>query len=624
MAPMLTRAHTPRWIIFLADVLICTAAYTLAYLLRFEFHPPELEIETGLAFFPWFVLVRSASFVLGKTYAGIIRYTSVQDTVRIFTTLLIGSAIMVVANQVWFAMGSALYLVPNSILFIEFLASLFAMVAMRIAVKVFYLELKTPARAKTRVAIYGAGESGMIAKEAIEREVRQGIEVVAFLDDNKGKAGKKLEGVSIYHTKKADELFGSGKVDRLIISIQKIPTDKKQEMIQRAIRHRIQVLDVPPVKSWIKGDLTLKQLREIRIEDLLGRQRIELDSSAVRTQVAGKTVLVTGAAGSIGSELCRQLLNYSPAKLIALDQAETPLFELERELKAHPQAHLLETVIADVRRKERMARVFDAYAPQLVYHAAAYKHVPLMEDNPSEAVLTNVIGTRNLAELASEKGVDRFVQVSTDKAVNPTSVMGATKRLAEMVVQGQGNTTRFITTRFGNVLGSNGSVIPIFRRQIGAGGPLTVTHEDVTRYFMTIPEAVQLVLEAGAMGEGGEIFVFDMGESIRIVDLARNMIKLSGLEEGRDIEIAFTGLRPGEKLYEELLTTSENSLPTHHPKILRARVRQVDAPLIRNQVKRLLELFEAQDNDALVAHIKGMIPEYKSNNSRFESLDSDT
>ena len=620
---MLTRAHTPRWIIFLADLLICALAYALAYMLRFEFHPPELEIETGLTFFPIFILVRAASFLLGKTYAGIIRYTSVQDTVRIFTVLILGSAAMGVANQVWYAMGNSLYLVPNSILFIEFLASLFALVALRIAVKVFYLELKTPARAKTRVAIYGAGESGMIAKDAIERETEQGIEVVAFLDDNKNKSGKKLEGVSIYHTRKADELFASGKVDRLVISIQKITTERKQEMIQRAIPHGIQVLDVPPVKSWIKGDLTLKQLREIRIEDLLGRQRIELDSSAVRLQVAGKTVLVTGAAGSIGSELCRQLLNYSPSRLVALDQAETPLFELERELHNHPLADRLEIVIADVRRKDRMERVFDAYEPQLVYHAAAYKHVPLMENNPSEAVLTNVIGTRNLAELAGARGVERFVQVSTDKAVNPTSVMGATKRVAEMVVQGQTSDTRFITTRFGNVLGSNGSVIPIFRKQISAGGPLTVTHQDVTRYFMTIPEAVQLVLEAGVMGEGGEIFVFDMGESIRIVDLARNMIKLSGLKEGRDIEIAFTGLRPGEKLFEELLTTSENTLPTHHPKIMRAQVRNVDNAEMQDQVNRLLQLFEAQDNTALVAHLKRMIPEYVSNNSRFESLDSE-
>lgn len=619
---LLNRAHTPRWMIFAADVLICTFAYAFAYLLRFEFNPPASEVSIGLAFFPIFIGVRALSFLFGRTYAGIIRYTSSQDTLRIFSVLTIGTVVMAAANLGWKATGNKLYLLPNSILLIEYLASLFALIAMRIGVKMLYLELKTPAKAKTRVAIFGAGESGIITKRAVEQEVRRGIEVVAFLDDNREKGGKKLEGVSIYPSEKMDELFASGKVDQLIISIQNIAPTRKAEVIEAALKHRIQVMNVPPFKQWIGGDLTLKQLREIRIEDLLGRPRIQLDSSDVRSQVAGKVVLVTGAAGSIGSELCRQLLAYSPAKLIALDQAETPLFELDRELLRTKGEVDYEPVIADIRSAERLAHVFDTFQPQLVYHAAAYKHVPLMEVNPSEAVNTNVLGTRNLVELAVKHDVERFVQVSTDKAVNPTSVMGATKRVAEMVAQVGGGNTKFITTRFGNVLGSNGSVIPIFRKQIAAGGPLTVTHPEVTRFFMTIPEAVQLVLEAGAMGDGGEIFVFDMGESIKIVDLARNMIQLSGLEEGRDIEVKFTGLRPGEKLYEELLNTAENTLPTHHPKILRARIRPTEKGQVDAQVAELLDLFAAQNNTALVRQLKSIVPEYVSNNSDFEALDS--
>lgn len=619
---LLNRAHTPRWMIFAADVLICTFAYAFAYLLRFEFNPPASEVTIGLTFFPIFIGVRALSFLFGRTYAGIIRYTSSQDTLRIFSVLTIGTVVMAAANLGWKATGNKLYLLPNSILLIEYLASLFALIAMRIGVKMLYLELKTPAKAKTRVAIFGAGESGIITKRAVEQEVRRGIEVVAFLDDNREKGGKKLEGVSIYPSEKMNELFASGKVDQLIISIQNIAPARKAEVIEAALKHRIQVMNVPPFKQWIGGDLTLKQLREIRIEDLLGRPRIQLDNSDVRTQVAGKVVLVTGAAGSIGSELCRQLLAYSPAKLIALDQAETPLFELDRELLRAKGEVDYEPVIADIRSAERLAHVFDTFQPQLVYHAAAYKHVPLMEVNPSEAVNTNVLGTHNLVELAVKHDVERFVQVSTDKAVNPTSVMGATKRVAEMVAQVGGGNTKFITTRFGNVLGSNGSVIPIFRKQIAAGGPLTVTHPEVTRFFMTIPEAVQLVLEAGAMGEGGEIFVFDMGESIKIVDLARNMIQLSGLEEGRDIEVKFTGLRPGEKLYEELLNTAENTLPTHHPKILRARIRPTQKAEVDAQVAELLALFAAQNNTALVRQLKSIVPEYVSNNSDFEALDT--
>lgn len=612
--------HTPRWLIFFADVVICMMAYVIAFLLRFEFHPPQIEIDLGVGFFWIFIAIRAGSFFLGKTYAGIIRYTSTQDAIRIFTVLTIGSVIFCVLNQVRYRWLEGIYYIPYSIIFIEYLVSLFALIVSRIAVKVMYMELKTPVKAKTRVVIYGAGESGLITKRTIDREKASGVQVVAFIDDDKGKAGKKIEGASIYHSAKADELLSSGKVDQIIISIQKLSPEDKRRIINMALKHDVRVMNVPPVRRWIKGELSVRQIRDIQVDDLLGRQSIRLDNFNVRKHIEGKRVLVTGAAGSIGSEIARQLSAYDPQSLVLFDQAETPTYDLNLELGHLPN---VEIVLGDIRNRDRLFRLFDHAKPQVVYHAAAYKHVPLMESNPSEAVLTNVLGSKNLADLSNEYGVERFVQVSTDKAVNPTNVMGASKRVAEMYAQAlnEKSQTAFITTRFGNVLGSNGSVIPLFKEQISNGGPVTVTDKEVTRYFMTIPEAVQLVLEAGAMGDGGEIFVFDMGESIKIYDLAKQMIKLSGLELGKDIEIEITGLRPGEKLYEELLTSEENTVATHHPKILRAKVQASDYQAIAAQSEELIELFDIQDNAQIVQKLKSIVPEYVSANSEFSKLD---
>lgn len=612
--------HTPRWLIFLADVIISALAYIIAFLIRFEFHPPQIEIDLGVGFFWIFILVRAGSFFLGKTYAGIIRYTSTQDAIRIFTVLTLGSLVFCLLNQVRYRWLEGIYYIPYSIIFIEYLATLFALVVSRIAVKIFYIELKTPAKAKTRVVIYGAGESGLITKRTIDREKSSGVQVVAFIDDDKDKAGKKIEGASIYHGAKAEGLLASGKVDQMIISIQKLRPEDKRRIINLALKHDVRVMNVPPVRKWIKGELSVRQIRDIQVEDLLGRQSIRLDNFNVRKHIEGKRVLVTGAAGSIGSEIARQLSTYNPEKLILFDQAETPTYDLDLEL-----GHLenVEIVLGDIRNRDRLFRLFDHAKPHVVYHAAAYKHVPLMESNPSEAVLTNVLGSKNLADLSNEYGIEKFVQVSTDKAVNPTNVMGASKRVAEMYSQAlnEKSETAFITTRFGNVLGSNGSVIPLFKEQIGNGGPVTVTDEKVTRFFMTIPEAVQLVLEAGSMGKGGEIFVFDMGESIKIHDLAKQMIKLSGLELGKDIEIEITGLRPGEKLYEELLTNEENTIATHHPKILKAKVQSVDFQSIADQTDQLIELFDIQDNSLIVKKLKNIVPEYVSANSEYTKLD---
>lgn len=615
--------YAPRWIIFLIDVAICTVAFIAAYLVRFEFAPPKIEIALALAFIPWLLGIRMLSFYLGKTFAGIIRYTSSQDTVRIFYVITAGSIVFALLNQVKFHFIDGQYFIPYSIIILEYLLTLFAMIVSRIAVKVMYMELKTPDKARSRVIIYGAGESGMITKRAIDRDSRSGMEVFAFVDEDGSKSGKMLEGAEIFPLTKLDELYASNKVDEVIIAIPSLDKKKKSAFIEKALSANVRVSNIPPVKQWIGGELSVRQIRDIRIEDLLGRDAIRLDSAAVAKQVKDKVVLVTGAAGSIGGELVRQLLAYKPKLVVLLDQAETPIFLLENELSLAGHQGRFEVVMGDVRQLDRMRRMMAFFRPQIVYHAAAYKHVPLMESNPSEAVLANVLGTKIMADLADEMNVETFVLISTDKAVNPTSVMGATKRAAEIYVQSKnsGSSTRFVTTRFGNVLGSNGSVIPTFRKQIEEGGPVTVTHPDVTRFFMTIPEAVQLVLEAGAMSEGGEIYAFDMGESVRVIDLAKNMIKLSGLELGRDIEIVFTGLRPGEKLFEEVMSDAENTIPTHHEKILMAIAREYDYASVSREIDELVALFDEQNNEKIVKKLKELIPEYISSNSEFSRFD---
>lgn len=619
----LPNKNTPRWIILLLDLGGCFFSLIIAYLLRFEFAPPKEEIKLALAFLIPFFAVRLVSFLVGRTYAGIIRYTSTADTLRIFTVVSVGSIIFAVANQIRFHFFDGLFFLPNSIIIIDYLLTIFLMVVSRIAIKVIYLELKNPEKAQKRVIIFGAGEGGYITKRTIDRDGRSGMRVVAFLDDDRSKSGKKMEGSDIYHADKMAELLASGNVDEIILATPGLSAARKAQLIKDALAFNVKVSQLPPATQWIGGELSVKQIRDIKIEDLLGREPIKLDSAPVAAEIAGKRVLVTGAAGSIGSELVRQIVSYKPSKLIVLDQAETPLFDLENELRDLDKDHVCEIAMGDVRQTDRMRRMMDYFKPQVVFHAAAYKHVPLMEDNPSEAILANVLGTKNLADLADEFGVEKFVLISTDKAVNPTSVMGATKRAAEIYVQSKDalSSTKYITTRFGNVLGSNGSVIPTFKRQIEGGGPITVTHEEVTRYFMTIPEAVQLVLEAGAMGQGGEIFAFDMGESVKIIDLAKNMIQLSGLELGKDIEIKITGLRPGEKLYEEVISLQEKSRPTHHSKIVIAEVRNYDHQEVKVKIEELIALFSKQNNESLVGKLKELIPEYVSNNSRFEQLD---
>lgn len=574
--------------------------------------------------YPFAIGVRALSFFLAKTYKGIVRYTSSKDAQRIFIVSTSGTAFMIAANFFNTSLlDNELYFIPISIVIIDYLASTFLLISMRVLFKVLYFEWKNPTRAKTSVIIFGAGESGVITKRTLDRDAGMKYKVLAFIDDDPKRWGSKLEGITIYEPGKLEELLLNGTVAHMIISIQNIPAKRKEEIVEACLKYRTKILNVPPVSSWINGELSFKQIKKIQIEELLERSQIKLDMDNIKTQTTDKIVLVTGAAGSIGSEIVRQLSKFNPKKIILVDIAESPLYEMEVELKNVFHLRSFEIVIADIRNKERMESVFSKYTPHVVYHAAAYKHVPMMEYHPVEAVQANVLGTKIVADIAVKYSAEKFVMVSTDKAVNPTNVMGASKRIAEMYVQslGKESKTKFITTRFGNVLGSNGSVIQFFRHQIEKGGPITVTHPDITRYFMTIPEACQLVLEAGAMGKGGEIFLFDMGQSVKISDLAKKMVQLAGLTLGKDIQIIYTGLRPGEKLFEELLATKENSIPTHNPQIMAGKVREYDYKEISENVDHLISLIQKQNNTEIVKKMKEMVPEFKSENSVYEELD---
>ena len=616
--------NLPRWSILIIDTLVCAFALSLAFLIRFDFNSmPAADAENLKMDYVIILSIRFLSFALSKTYKGVVRYTSSRDTVRIFAVILSGTFTVILINQIWFVFKES-YFISTAVIIIDGLVSLFLMVSSRLAVKALYSELKNPAKDKLNVLIFGAGESGIITKRTLDRDAAIKYRVIGFIDDDQKKHGRSFEGVFVYSLDKLPALSREYNIEFVIISIQKLSIRKKNELTDQCLAENVRVLNVPPAAKWINGELSFNQIKSIRIEDLLERDPIRLDEAQIGEHLRGKVVLITGAAGSIGSELARQCLRFNPQKLYLLDQAESPLHELDLEFSDRTDRPAYEVVMADVRNEDRMRNVFKTFCPHIVFHAAAYKHVPMMENNPSESLLTNVLGTKIVADLSDEFRVERFVFVSTDKAVNPTNVMGASKRIAEIYIQslGKKSSTKFITTRFGNVLGSNGSVIPRFKKQIEAGGPITITDPEITRYFMTIPEASQLVLEAASMGNGGEIFVFDMGESIRIVDLAKKMIQLVGLKEGKDIRIIYTGLRPGEKLYEELLANAENTLPTHHAQILIGKVREYAYEEVKVIIEHLIESFDTQNNELIVQRMKELVPEFKSNNSIFQKLDN--
>lgn len=617
------KRYASKWLVLIFDVCIVVATLFLAYLIRFNFKL-DFSLRTLLKQIPLVVTVAIISFMLVKSHKSVVRYTGFRDIVNIIIgSNILATTLLVITFLVRRYDLDLDYGISGSIIYIHLLLNILFLIGGKFFIKSLYHSIISDFHSEGKVLIYGAGSSGIITYEAINGDPKNTIEIIGFIDDNPKKIGKKINVLNVYSLDQINEVFiRRNGLTEVIISIQNIDPSRLLEISTHLFNYDIKVKIVPPVQTWIDGDLSVGQIKDVKIEDLLGREPINIINPVLEEEYENQIILVTGAAGSIGSELSRKLCNYSFKQLILLDSAESALYDLEQEFKRDGIKKFV-PVIADVRDKERMSFIFETYKPKLIFHAAAYKHVPLMENSPYEAIRVNIAGTKNVADLAVKHGIKKFVLISTDKAVNPTNVMGATKRIAELYVsclKGKGQ-TKFITTRFGNVLGSSGSVIPLFKKQIENGGPLTVTHPEITRYFMTISEASQLVLEAAAMGNGGEIFVFDMGKSVKILDLARNMIFLSGLKYPEDINIKITGLRPGEKIYEELLADGENCVSTYHDKIMIAKTRPFDIELTESQILKLCSANSKTQNLVLVSIIKDILPEFISNNSKYEVLD---
>jgi FlaA1/EpsC-like NDP-sugar epimerase len=615
----------PRWIIFLLDIGGTLFSLLIAIAIKQNLTLVGLSWEAVLNTFVLVFITNTLVFTSIKTYSGIVRYTGIQDAFRISISVIGSAAILFIVNSVSYRYSQE-FVLSTVVVIVYAGFSFLLLVSYRVLVKFLFAYAKNYKMKKKNVVIFGAADTGVATQRVLENDGASNINIVAFVDDNKKKSNKNLNGIQVVRYEDFIKIVPIQPIDELIIASFSIPTKRKNELVDFCLDHDIKVLSVPTYDRWAEGKFSSNQLQSIKIEDLLERDPIVINNNQIRSQIKGKRVLVTGAAGSIGSEIVRQLIPYAPEMIIMCDQAETPLHNIELELQERGTRINCISFLADITNEKRIEGLFDTFKPHYVYHAAAYKHVPMMELCPTEAVRNNVIGTKIVSDLAIKYHAERFVMISTDKAVNPTNVMGASKRMAEIYVQGLSNekniTTKFITTRFGNVLGSNGSVINRFKDQIEKGGPLTVTHPNITRYFMTIPEACQLVLEAGSMGNGGEIFVFDMGQPVAIADLAKKMIRLYGMIPNIDINITYSGLRPGEKLYEELLNDAENTLSTYHDKILIAKVREVELANIKLQYEELGQLVvNAASEMQLVGKMKELVPEFISNNSIFERLD---
>lgn len=616
----------PIWTILLIDVLIIVVSSLLAYALRYDFRSIFLESSTIDKTIVCTVIVNLVFFRIFRTYSNVLRFSSFIDIMRIFVSLTVSYALLMISS-VLLSSYMDVRLAPVSVFFMAYIISFAMMSCSRIVVKMFYELLNFDGSHSANVFIYGAKEAGVNIAKALRVNLRNHYRLRGFIADEPELINKVMMGVKVFpNDETLIDVLNDRDVHTIILSPAKMEELKRSDMADRLLAHNIKLMTTPPLSEWSGQTLNRTQLKEIQIEDLLQRNPIEIDIHKVASHLEGKRVMITGAAGSIGSEIMRQVASFNPYKLILVDQAETPLHDIRLELQDRWRDIDAETIIADISNATRMEEIFKEYKPQYIFHAAAYKHVPMMEDNVSESIQINVYGTRTIADLAVKYGAEKFVMISTDKAVNPTNVMGCSKRICEIYVQSLakklqqkgGHVTQFITTRFGNVLGSNGSVIPRFRDQIQRGGPVTVTHPEIIRYFMTIPEACRLVLEAGSMGNGGEIYIFDMGKPVKIVDLAKRMISLSGRT---DVKIEFTGLRHGEKLYEELLNVKELTKPTYHEKIMIATVREYDYDEVKERIQKLIDVSYTYDQMKIVSAMKDIVPEFISKNSCFEALD---
>ncbi|MEI2709751.1 MAG: nucleoside-diphosphate sugar epimerase/dehydratase [Chitinophagaceae bacterium] len=637
---LLRNRIAPKWAVFGLDMLIASFAIIYANYLRFNFDFSLIQTADIVDDLVIVTITNSVLFYIFKTYHGIIRFSGFQEAFRSVAAIFYSFFIMLLLN---ITLGSLklVQFTPISVLFIYFFIASFLLFGYRLLVKHLY-NISINHEDNTYVVIYGAGQNGSVLKKTIEQTSNNKFKIVAFIDGDENLVGKTIDTVKIFPFNQIKHVFSTWQVKTLFFAKQDFDLDEKNRIVDFCLENNVKVMNIPPMREWIQGHLNVNQLREVKIEELLGRKQISLKNEHVINHLRDKKVLITGAAGSIGSELARQIASVYPTSLIICDQTETGLYELEYELQQKfSLGSALKVYLGDVKDESSMNTLFKNYLPEVVFHAAAYKHVPMMENHPSEAIRNNVVGTKMLADLCEFYEVDKMVLISTDKAINPTNVMGASKRIAEIYCQslqnrielpildngivqmtGSKKKTKFITTRFGNVLGSNGSVIPRFQEQISSGGPVTVTHPDIIRFFMTIPEACSLVLEAGTMGNGGEVFIFDMGEPIRILDLAKKMIRLAGLIPGKDIELRFTGLRPGEKLFEELLNKEEEVIPTHNKKILIAKVMEYDFERVSESINALIELARANNDEDVVKQMKRIVPEYISNNSIYESIDA--
>ncbi len=633
----------PRWVIFTIDICLSVFALLLAEIVRHNFIVDSINMLSLYNSLVLIIIVNAFVFYNIKTFAGIVRYTSAQDSFRILFAITLSSLLILFANAL-VVVSTGTIVISNVAIIIYSLFSFLFLITYRVIVKYFFMYIKNAKLDKIRIIIYGAGEAGVATKRTFDHDNKVNKTIIAFVDDDLRKVGKAIDGVKILDAASLENLIIKHEVDEVIFASYTIPIERKEQIVDVCLENDVRILNIPPPDVWARGDVSTSQIQNLNIEDLLNRKSIQIDIDGIQNQLKDKRVLITGAAGSIGSEIVRQLMKFETGLIIMCDQSETGLHTLYLELEETHKNTNFHAFIGDVKDEKRMNFLFDLFKPHYVYHAAAYKHVPMMEDNPAEAIKTNVLGTKTIADLSVKHGVQKFVMISTDKAVNPTNIMGASKRIAEIYVQSLNNSlnnsdvifsnglsylnessvkpiTKFITTRFGNVLGSNGSVIPRFKQQIEKGGPVTVTHPEITRYFMTIPEACRLVLEAGCMGKGGEIFVFDMGKSVKIVELAKKMIRLAGLVPNEDIKITYSGLRPGEKLYEELLNDNENTMPTHHEKIMIGKVREYVFNEIETQIYQLLDHAIINDNRKVVIQMKTIVPEFKSKNSKFEEFD---